>query len=270
MTSAEWADAGTGWRARVGSATHAGRRENNEDHVHVDPDYPFALVLDGMGGQAAGEVASLKGAAAVRAALGRGVESGAPPHRIIEDALREGNEAVLELGRSGAEFRGCGTTVVLALWHGGDVHVSWLGDSAAFLVSGGRASKLTWEHNLTRMLLRHGVITAEEAREHRTDNILLRFLGSEESREAVEVSAFTPTPGDRLVLATDGVTGVLSDADVARACLSHSDPGRCAEELVRLALERGSRDNCTCAVIAFEPARGAAPRPARRWWQIWR
>jgi protein phosphatase len=252
---------------RAGAASHVGYfRENNEDRVYLDPDYPFALVLDGMGGLAAGEIASRNGEEAIARALRTGLRAGAEPPGLIEEALCAGNTAVRTLGEFDRTLRNCGTTVVLALWHRTRVYVSWLGDSPAFLISRKHVKKLTWDHDLRTALVRHG-ISAAGAQDYRIDSVLLRYLGAEESKEPIEVPSFTPRCGDRLVLATDGVTGVTPEPVLLEICRAHPDPHVCAEALVAGALERGSRDNCTCAVIAFGDA---APRRPRKWWRLWR
>ncbi len=282
MTFVEWADPASGWTVRAGAASHIGNyRENNEDLVYLDLEYPFALVLDGMGGQVAGEVASRTGADTLTHALRRGLSAGAEPRGLIESALRAANETVIALGQSNPDMRNCGTTAVLALFHQHSASISWAGDSPAYRISGDRIEKLTWDHDLRSVLVRQGVISEAEAREHRIRNVLWLYLGNRETDGHLEVRSFVPRPGDRILLATDGVTGVLPDAELLELVRAHPDPRVCAEELVNRALERGSRDNCTCAVLAFEWC-GAGPppdptdppqpepRPARRpWWRFW-
>lgn len=269
----------TNCRMRAGAASHVGYvRENNEDCVYLDPEYPFALVLDGMGGLAAGEVASRNGADAVAEALREGLASNEEPRLLIEKALRAGHEAVLDLVRKDRSLKHAGTTVVLAMLHRDRVYVSWLGDSPAYLISGGRVRKLTWDHNLTNALIRSGIVREEEVGNHRINNVLCRYLGSEDTKDAPEIPAFTPRRGDRLVLATDGVSGVVSEEELLRLCREHPEPQACAEELVNRALLDGSRDNCTCAVLAFD-CDGSEPEPeadspqqvgSRKWWQFWK
>jgi protein phosphatase len=263
----------SGWLVRAGADTQRGNyRESNEDRFHLDPRYPFALVLDGMGGPGAGELASRAGAEAVAAALRRGLKAG-EPRGLIERALRDGHEAILALGSPDHDMRNCGATIVLALLHDGVAHVSWLGDSAAFLVSGDHVEKFTWDHDYRTCTMRKLGMSEEEARGYFWKNVLLYYLGQwPEGDVQLEVPSRTFNPGDRLVLATDGVAKLLAGPELLRVCRSHPEPQACAEELVRLALERGSRDNCTCAVIAFgrpgDPP-PALPPPPRRWWRFW-
>jgi serine/threonine protein phosphatase PrpC len=271
------ADSETHCRMRAGAASHVGYfRENNEDCIHLDPEYPFALVLDGMGGLAAGELASRNGADAVAEALREGLAAGDEPPALIEKALQAGHDAVLDLGRKNRAFRHAGTTAVLTLLHRDRVYVSWLGDSPAYLISGGRIQKLTWDHNLTSVLVRHRIIREEDVGSHRIKNVLCRYLGSQDTKEPLEIPSFTPKRGDRLILATDGVSGVVPEAELLQLCREHPEPQACAEELVNRALENGSRDNCTCAVLAFD-CEGPEPEPdstsqvgSRKWWQFWK
>lgn len=294
MTAAEWLDTNSGWLVRAGCASHVGHyRERNEDHVYLDPDHPFALVLDGMGGHEIGERASATGAEAVASVLRAGLEAGEAPPALIERALRTGNEAVLALSQSAKEFENCGTTVVFAFLAGGAVWVPWLGDSPAFRVSGEHIEKLTRPHNVLAALVDAGRISESEASDFRGGGQLWKYLGSRELGPPCDAVSFVPRPGDVLLLATDGVSSFLPDDELLAGCRSHPDPRHCAEELVRRALDANSRDNCACAVLTFEWA-GAGeppeprqeawklsapepPRPARAhpgprgtWWQFWK
>jgi protein phosphatase len=270
-----WTDRASDWTARVGAVSHVGNyREHNDDFVVLDRRHPFALVLDGMGGHLAGELASRKGAEAVQRALRGGLNSGAEPRGLIEPAFRAGHEQIAALSALDCDFRNCGTTIVMALLHGGRVYVSWLGDSAAFLVSGTGTQRLTWTHDLRTFMIRKGMVSEGDAF---WKNVLLFYLGGSwpEGERQLEILSHTPQPGDRLVLTTDGVSNVLTHSDLLDVCRSHSEPLTCAKELVNLALDRGSRDNCTCAVIAFERFGGdrpAAPQPLqpRKWWTFWK
>lgn len=270
MTPIALADPSSELVAAAGGACETGtHRENNEDYLLVAADPPVCLVLDGMGGHAAGERASRTAGDTILAALRRGTRSCAGPQEIIEKAVRRGHERVRELGCSDPCLRGCGTTVVLALLFRGRVFVTWVGDSIAYRVSAGKIERLTRPHDMKHALVEAGVLTEAEARDGRVCGGLIRHLGSKDYQTELDVPSFVPRPGDRVILATDGVTGVLDDAQLLAACREVAEPQACADHLVRLALDRGSRDNCTCAVIAFPGEVAAPPRP-RKWWQLWR
>jgi protein phosphatase len=254
-----------------GACEQGNHRENNEDYLLIEPDPPLCLVLDGMGGHAAGELASRTGGDAIYAALRRGLATDADPQVVIERAVRQGHRRVRDLGRSDRNVRGCGSTVVLALLHRGRVFVTWLGDSMAYRVSADRVERLTRPHDLRHALIDAGVIP--ESHDGCVRNVIWLYLGDVELPEALTIPCFVPRPGDRVILSTDGTWGVLEDSDLLAACREYAQPQACAEHLVRLALDRGSHDNCTCAVIAFPGDPDSSPTatpPPRKWWQLWR
>jgi protein phosphatase len=278
VNAAVCADRESGWVARFGAATHAGNyRETNEDYFLLDRTYPFALVLDGMGGQRAGELASRTAAEVVRDALGRGLKAGEEPRTLIERAFRHGHDQVLAVHDLDRDFKNCGTTVVLALLHRECVYVSWLGDSPAFLATDAGIEKLTWDHDSRALFMRRMGMTEDEAHSFFWRLVLVYYLGGAwpEGEDRLEIRTHVPSPGDRIILATDGVSKVLTNEELLAVCRDNADPQSCADRLVALALERGSRDNCTCVVMTFdwvgddppEPPRPPAPR---RWWQFWR
>lgn len=272
MTPITLADPSSELVAAAGGASAQGDyRENNEDYLLIEPDPPVCLVLDGMGGHAAGELASRTAGDAILASLRHAAGTTADPRESIEKAVRAGHGQVRALSRHDSRARNCGTTVVLALLRGGRVFVTWVGDSLAYRVSGGKVERLTRPHDMRQALIDAGVLSAPEARGASIGGRLVQYLGSDEPPRPAEVLSFDPRPGDRFVLATDGVTGTLEESDLLDACRGYADPRACAEHVVRLAIEHGSRDNCTCAVIAFPGgAEAAPPTPPRKWWRFWR
>lgn len=272
-----WRDEGSGWLVRAGADSQTGGyRETNEDYVWLDSELPLALVFDGAGGASGGSLVARVAAGAIRdsvhAAHARGFDG--PPNVLLEAALRAGHDAVVTWREEDAEHRGCGTTVVAAWVQAGSVHVTWLGDSRASVVSGGRVQLLTWDHDWRNEVARRQGVTVDEIARVHHRNVLLYYLGGWETGVRLEVLTVTPQPGDRLILATDGVTSVLDSETFLTACRTISDPTTCAEAIIEHALMAGSRDNCTCAVLAFERAdEGPAitpPEPPRRWWRFWK
>jgi serine/threonine protein phosphatase PrpC len=131
--------------------------------------------------------------------------------------------------------------------------VAGLGDSRAYLVRGDKVEQLTVDHSVAQSLVSSGLISAEEAKHSPWQHVLHRFLGCAEMTEGAEVRPFTPQAGDRLLLGSDGLTNHINDEDLRLGVRDFRDPQKWAEHLVNLALQRGSRDNVTCVVVAFDP-----------------
>jgi serine/threonine protein phosphatase PrpC len=147
----------------------------------------------------------------------------------------------------------CGerATAVVAIQQDNLVYVAGLGDSRAYLVRGGRVEQLTVDHTVADALERNGALTPEQAAVSPWKHVLYKFLGCVEMSEGAEVHPFTPQPGDRLVLASDGLTNHVSAGDLIEGAATYNHPQTWADHLVDLALERGSRDNVTCVIVAF-------------------
>jgi protein phosphatase len=143
-----------------------------------------------------------------------------------------------------------GTTVVLALFRGERVYVTGIGDSRAYRLRDGRFECLTRDHSLAEALREAGTIKAEEAETHRFRNVLYLYLGCKEAREGPdEIMALELSRGDRFLLSTDGLTGVVRDDVISEVLAAAEDPQRAAQALVNRALENRSKDNITCMVI---------------------
>ena len=212
------------------------------------------IVADGMGGQQAGEQASLMAVDLIPRAIQRRLTSDeAEPTRIkeaIRDAVAEVNQEIL--GSSGAvtEFSNMGTTVVLAQFRFDRVYVAGIGDSRAYRLRDGRLEQLTKDHSLADALLDAGTITADELATHKFKNVLYLYLGSKDARGGPEeVRVLDVRPGDRLLMASDGLTGVVADKDLTHILGSVDDPQRAALMLKDLALANDSKDNVTCLII---------------------
>jgi protein phosphatase len=237
---------------RVGCFTAQGLRPNNEDRYVVDPQKRFFLVADGMGGQDLGERASGLAAEIIPRAVQARLAEHHDASQAVVQALAEANQAIISAGQQQASPRRMGTTAVLALQQEDRVYVASLGDSRAYLVRSGRVEQLTMDHSLADALERDGTLTAEQARNSPLKNYLYKFLGCAEMPEGADVRPFTPEAGDRLLLGSDGLTNHITDDDLIRGAQEFVDPQAWAEHLVQLALDRGSRDNVTCVIVAFD------------------
>ena len=256
---------------RAGGRTDVGvhpNRQLNEDYLLVDCELGLFAVFDAGGNWAeiGGRVGPVS-AEAIQRVIREG--KGGEPRDLIKRAFREAEAAHRaehdEIGWTGA------CSVVLALFHSDRVFLSWLGDTVAHRVTSAGIELLTQPHTLWDELVRRGHTPTNP--DHR--KLLLHVLGNE-LPDPLEIVSFVPQPGDRLVLATDGVTDHITPDTILNACRVISDPTTCAEAIIEHAIMAGSRDNCSCAVIAFErPGDGTPPEPpssapSRKWWQFWK
>jgi protein phosphatase len=238
-------------QVRVGGYSAQGMRPNNEDCYVADAYQQVFLVADGMGGQDNGEKASSMAAEILPRAIRVRLESHLDPSQAVMQALLEANQAILEASRHQATGRRMGTTAVLAVRQNDQCYVAGLGDSRAYLIRGNHVEQLTIDHTVAEALLTNGALTPEQARHSPYRHILYKFLGCADLSDSAEVRPFTPEKGDRLVLASDGLTNFVSAEDLCVGAARHREPQEWANELVRLALDRGSNDNVTCVVVAF-------------------
>jgi protein phosphatase len=236
---------------RVGGYSAQGLRPNNEDRFLADEQHDLFLVADGMGGQDHGERASGLAVEIIPRAFQDYLASHGDTSHALVQALDEANRAIIDASQYQAAGRRMGTTAVLAVRRADRVYVAGLGDSRAYLVRAGRVEQLTVDHTVAEALTRSGSLTPEQARTSPWRHVLYKFLGCAEMTGGAEVRPFTPAAADRLVLASDGLTNYVSDADLANGPDVYPDPQEWSDHLVRLALERGSNDNVTCVVVAF-------------------
>jgi protein phosphatase len=237
---------------RVGSRTDQGVRPNNEDRLVADPERNLYLVADGMGGQEAGEMASGLAAEIIPRVVRDRLAHQEDARDAVQHALAEAHAAIRHAGEPYPENRRPGTTAVLAVRQAGVFYVAGLGDSRAYLIRRGRVDQLTVDHSVATALELSGTLTAEQARNSMWQHVLYRFLGCAETITGAEVRPFVPEAGDRLLLASDGLTNHVTPEDLRTGADQFADPQAWADHLVRLALSRGSRDNVTCIVVAFD------------------
>lgn len=237
---------------KVGSSSAQGVRANNEDNFCVDSKQRLFVVADGMGGQQAGEVASGMAVQIIPRVVHDRLALHEPADQVLREALHEAHRAIVEAGRSQPEGRRMGTTAVCALQANGQVFISNLGDSRAYLIRRGNVEQLTVDHSVAYSLFQNGILSKEEAKHSPYSNVLHKFLGCSSMQDRAEVMPLVPEAGDRLLLATDGLTNHITDNDLLDGVKKHADPQVWAEALVKLALDRGTRDNVTCVVVAFE------------------
>jgi protein phosphatase len=236
----------------VGSCSACGHRPNNEDRFVVGAGNHLFLVADGMGGQEFGERASGMAAEIIPKVVNDRLAAREPADQAVRAALAEANRAIVTAGQGQSTERRMGTTAVLAVHQADQMFVAGLGDSRAYLIRGDRVEQLTVDHTVADALERNGTLTREQARLSPWKNVLYKFLGCAEMTDGADVRPFTPRAGDRLLLASDGLTNFISPEDLAVGAAGNRSPQEWAEALIQLALERGSKDNVTCIVVAFD------------------
>lgn len=236
-------------------------RENNEDAVDVKvfPDLTVCIVADGMGGQQAGEVASRRAIEIIPRELRKNLTSNLNSEGVKSVARRaivQANEEIMAMGALDKDMKNMGTTVVMAIWRkGNEVFIAGVGDSRCYLIRNKKIQQLTVDHSLAQALVEARTITAAEAKDHRFRNVLWKYLGSKEVGEGPEVSVVSIQAGDRFLLCTDGLYGVVPDDQLAAEVSSAEDMQQCADNLGQIALAQGSRDNVSC--IVFEVVEGS-------------
>jgi protein phosphatase len=232
------------------------RRESNEDNFLLDQSQGLFAVADGMGGHAAGEVASKLAIDTLQEVLRRD----APGHSLattdeagtwLREAVVEANRRIWDSIRLHEERRGMGTTVVALLRAGDDAVIGHVGDSRIYLLRGDTLHRMTSDHSWVNEQVKLGLLSDDEAQRHPMRNIVTRALGSR-PEVAVDLVTAGVLPGDVFVLCSDGLNTMLADDEIRAIVASHrEDPEAASTELVHAANQRGGEDNVTVVVIRF-------------------
>jgi serine/threonine protein phosphatase PrpC len=253
-------------KIEVGSATDIGRvRERNEDSILVDP--PLYVVADGMGGHRGGQVASQVALETLESLSTEGRGS-------LAEHVRKANRAVWDRSEEDEQLSGMGTTLTAARIEGASALIAHVGDSRAYMLRDGVLRQLTTDHTLVARMVKSGEITEAEADVHPHKNVLTRALGTDEEVD-VDEDSVALTDGDRLLLCSDGLTGMVTE-DQIQAILENSEqPQQAADRLVKAANRAGGIDNISVVVIDAVGEEGRAaggrrvaapsPRTVRRW-----
>ena len=241
-------------KVSVGAATDIGQvREGNEDSFLVVA--PLYAVADGMGGHRGGEVASSLALETVQGMFERKEGS-------LADQVVEANRAVFDRSQNDRSVSGMGTTLTAALVDGSRVHLVHVGDSRAYLLRGGELAQLTEDHTLVHRMVMEGEISQEEAETHPHRSILTRALGVDQSVQ-VDEGDVEAAAGDRLLLCTDGLTGMVPEGQIREILLESADPQEAVEKLVKVANRAGGIDNITAVILDFSED-GSGPGETKR------
>lgn len=226
--------------------THQGRvRPINEDRFLNRPDLNVWAVADGMGGHAHGDIASSAIIQAVAEEF-EGTKAGGKVLKAFSNAVHSAHNRIRAISEANGKIV-MGSTVAGLLLAQGRFHIPWTGDSRVYLIRNGRIIQMTRDHTEVQMLLRENAISEEEARNWPRKNVILHAIGVNEVPyvEAIEGDV---EAGDTFVLCTDGLTAHLTDQDIQILVTGNAAQRACVE-LVRVALERGGKDNVTVVVV---------------------
>jgi serine/threonine protein phosphatase PrpC len=249
---------GSGLRIRVGAETNVGRVRTNNEDAFLATGRLFA-VADGMGGLEAGEVASGLAMDTLRT---RVQEEATTP---LAEWVREANRAIYAKAMAGMGRPGMGTTLTALMIEGGHLRAAHVGDTRGYLLRDGQLSRVTRDHSRVAQMVEDGLITEEQAAHHPERNVITRALGV---KPDVQVDDFTldVRPGDRLLLCSDGLHGMVADPAIRSILLETPDPNEAAHRLVEAANQGGGVDNITAMVLDVLPSRAGGGGGGRRAW----
>ncbi|MBA3311609.1 MAG: serine/threonine-protein phosphatase [Nocardioidaceae bacterium] len=240
---------------RFGAVTDIGRtRKKNDDSGYAGPN--FVMVADGMGGAAAGDLAS---AVAVQTMSGLDAPAPADMLEALGGAVQQANDKLAELIDEDPAVEGMGTTVTAALFDGTRIGVAHLGDSRGYLWHDGELLRITDDHTWVQSLIDEGRITEDEATTHSHRSLLLKVLDGRHDN-VPDLTLYDVAAGDRILICSDGLSGFVDHERIARV-MAIGTADSVAAELTQLALEAGSSDNVTVIVadVVDEPGTDAAP-----------
>jgi serine/threonine protein phosphatase PrpC len=240
------------------------KRKGNEDSLFVNPEQHLFVVADGMGGHAAGEIASKVAVDSINefVCLTGGDEEITWPFGLDENisydgnrlktAIRYANRKVLEATKEKSEYEGMATTVAAVLVDGDSGNIGHVGDSRVYLVRDGEISQLTSDHSWVNEQIQSGVISPDQARTHPLRNVVTRALGGKPDLQ-VDMQQHKAKAGDILLLCSDGLTTMIADDEISRLMReSGGDVDKAAQSLVSSANAKGGEDNITVLLIRFD------------------
>ncbi|MFE1646275.1 PP2C family protein-serine/threonine phosphatase [Microbacterium sp. P01] len=227
--------------------SHTGKvRSNNQDSGYAGSNL-FA-VADGMGGHAGGDVASSIAIGRLEV-LDHPMASTAEAERELRDAISDTAAELIDTVAARPELTGMGTTVSALIMVDDYAVIAHIGDSRVYLYRDDALTQITTDHTFVQRLVDSGRITPEEARYHPRRSVLMRVLGDMDPDPEVDTFIMPTQPGDRWLLCSDGLCGVVDDAHTAKAMAQGNAPGRTADSLLKQALDAGAPDNITIVIV---------------------
>ena len=233
-------------------------REANEDSGrHISPSDPeillrkgtLTIVADGMGGHASGEVASNMAVELISEFYY--AENGLSAPEALQNAIETANARIYEVSVSEERYFGMGTTLVAMVLLDDAAFCAHVGDSRLYRMRGGTLKALTIDHSQVMEMVKHGIITIEQARNHDDKNVILRAVGTQGAVEVELSEPFAVDPGDTFLLCSDGLSDMVEDAEIEAIIRDGPDVYSACEKLIEAARENGGHDNITAGIVSI-------------------
>ncbi len=238
MTTLSWA------------GSHVGRiRSNNQDSGYAGAH--LFVVADGMGGHAGGDVASALAIQSI-AHVDREFDSVDEAERALSTALLEANKELAETVFEHPELTGMGTTVSGVVRVGNQLALAHIGDSRIYRWRDGELTQITKDHTFVQRLVDSGRITVEEAATHPRRSVLMRVLGDVDISPEIDSTVVETAPGDRWLLCSDGLTGYVTESQIASVLAHQPDAAEAGQQLIEATLENGAPDNVTIVIMGVD------------------
>jgi PPM family protein phosphatase len=227
------------------------RRPDNEDVFYVDPRRRFCLVADGMGGAAAGEVASFIFAESVREIFSKASERfQTETTELVRAAFQKANRKILDHIRQNPHHKGMGCTAELLAFNDNEIVLGHIGDSRTYRYRNGRLEQVTRDHSLVQEQVEKGLITPLEAKKHHLRNVILRAVGITKSIE-MDLVRITPRDNDLFMMCSDGLTDLVHDDQICTILALQTNLEQKVQRLIDLAKAAGGYDNITVVLCCF-------------------
>jgi PPM family protein phosphatase len=250
---------------QIAASTDVGRvRSDNQDSFGHDSGRGVFVLCDGMGGEAAGQVASSLGVSAVLSFFREGqpksdgdefalpIDDVSENARELAKALHLANRAIREAAAADVSRRGMGTTIVAGLLHGATLSIAHVGDSRIYLVRNGAIEQLTKDHSLVMEQVRRGLMTLQEAAQSPMQNVITRALGASDQVEP-DLADHELLAQDLLLFCSDGLTRHVSDDQILAVISNSLSLQAACDDLIAAANAAGGSDNITCMLVRFTP-----------------
>ena len=226
-------------------------RGNNEDYFHIpkeENDIKLFIVADGMGGENAGEVASCLAVSSIALHILSNYQDTHDIPLLLRQAINSANKTVYQTAKSDKNYNHMGTTVVCAIVKNNVVYVANVGDSRCYLVNENNLQQISIDHSFVQEMIDKGLLSVDEAKNHPNKNLITRAIGVD---RFVDTDVFIKpfNKGDKLLLATDGLTGMIDKEKISAIINSENNCKKAVQQLIDSANEAGGKDNITAVLI---------------------